>query len=106
MLEKIGGFDEGFIVCASDVEICVRAMDYGYRNLYDARVRLYHLESKSRDPRDIPEIDFEKSRVLYAPFWEKGDPYFNRNLDYFSNIPQIRIPPVPFRETGEGRKKQ
>lgn len=106
VLEKIGGFDEGFIVCASDVEICVRAMDYGYRNLYDARVRLYHLESKSRDPRDIPEIDFEKSRVLYAPFWEKGDPYFNRNLDYFSNIPQIRIPPVPFRETGEGRKKQ
>lgn len=86
-IEDIGEFDDEFIICGSDVEICIRAYEKGYRNLYQANARLYHLESKSRDSY-IPEIDFKKSYECYTPFRENGDPYFNPNLDQNSVIPK------------------
>lgn len=85
--EKIGGFDEEFIICGSDVELGIRAYKMGYNNIYDAHVRLYHLESKSRDSY-IPEIDFKKSYECYTQFREDGDPYYNGNLDINSAQPK------------------
>ncbi len=78
--DKLGGFDEEFIICGSDIELGIRAYEAGYNNIYNAHVRLYHLESKSRDSY-IPEIDFKKSYECYGPYREDGDPYFNGNLD-------------------------
>ena len=89
--ELIGKFDEEFIICGSDVDYCIRAHDAGLFNLYNAKVKLYHLESKSRDSY-IPEIDFEKSAAAYAPFRENGDPFYNRNLDLNSVQPKISRP--------------
>ena len=48
-IELIGKFNEEFIICGSDVEICIRSHEAGLYNLYNSRVKLYHLESKSRD---------------------------------------------------------
>ena len=58
-IEKIGGFDEKFIVCGSDIELALRANQHGLVNIYDPNVRLYHYESKSRDASKIPQIDFD-----------------------------------------------
>lgn len=88
-IDRIGGFDENFIICGSDIEICVRAIRHGYRNVYDPYVQLYHLESKTRDSY-IPEVDFELSRKMYEPYLKNGDPYYNIKLDYFSFIPKVR----------------
>lgn len=88
-IEKIGLFDEEFIICGSDVEICVRAYEQGLFNRYDANVRLYHLESKSRDSY-IPEIDFKKSYECYTPYRENIDPFFNINLDINSVVPRAK----------------
>lgn len=85
-IELIGDFDDEFIICGSDVEICIRAYDRGLRNIYDPRVRLYHYESKSRDSY-IPEIDFEMSEFAYRTCKEEGDPYYNKCLDYSKVIP-------------------
>ena len=60
-IEKIGGFDEKFIVCGSDIELALRANQHGLVNIYDPNVRLYHYESKSRDASKIPQIDFDLS---------------------------------------------
>ena len=92
-LEKIGGFDETFIICGSDVELCIRAYEHGLNNRYDANVRLYHLESKSRDTY-IPPIDFECSRISYGPYLEAGDPYYNVNLSRYSLTPKAETVPV------------
>lgn len=89
-IDKIGGFDESFLVCGSDVEICIRAYEMGLNNLYNSRVKLYHLESKSRDASKVPEIDFKRSYEVYTPYREHGDPYFNMNLDYNSYVPRER----------------
>lgn len=88
-INRIGDFDEEFIVCGSDVEICLRAGKQGLRNLYDAQVRLTHYESKTRDAKDIPEIDFRLSKAMYRPYIASGDPYYNRNLDYLSCVPRV-----------------
>jgi GT2 family glycosyltransferase len=88
--KALGGFDEGFEVCGSDVELCLRAYRRGLLNVYIPEAKLIHHESKTRDPRNIPAGDFEQSERAYAPFRTEGDPYYNANLDYLSCIPQLR----------------
>jgi len=77
--ESVGGFDEEFVVCGSDVELCLRLYKAGYRNVYLAFVKLYHYEAQTRrswvDPKDI-----ECSKIHYAEFLQNGDPYYNENL--------------------------
>ncbi|NBK97641.1 MAG: glycosyltransferase [Erysipelotrichia bacterium] len=89
-IEKIGNFNEDFIICGSDVEISLRARKHGLNNLYNARVKLYHLESKSRDSF-IPEIDFEMSKKHYREHLISGDPYYNLQLDINSSSPTIKF---------------
>lgn len=86
-MEVIGEFDEQFIICGSDVELCIRAYAKGFNNLYTPYAKLYHLESKSRDSY-IPEIDFKMSYNCYTPFRENGDPYYNLNLDRNRAVPK------------------
>lgn len=86
-LEDIGYFNERFIICGSDVEICIRAYEKGLRNIYTPNTRLIHLESKSRDTF-IPKIDFKMSKIYYKKYWDNGDPFFNINLDKNSAIPK------------------
>lgn len=88
-INKIGNFNEQFIICGSDVEISLRAREYGLNNLYNARVKLYHLESKSRDSY-IPPIDFEMSKLHYQKYLDAGDPYYNDNLDIYSTSPKLK----------------
>lgn len=88
-IEQIGAFCEDFIICGSDVEICIRAHEKGLYNLICADAKLYHLESKSRDSY-IPEIDFTLSKKYYAPYREGEDPFYNPNLDKFSCKPKVR----------------
>ncbi len=85
-IDKIGGFDENFIICGSDIEMCLRAYEAGYRNIYIPYTKLIHLESKSRDAY-IPDIDYKFSKILYTKYWKNGDPFYNPNLDYESCIP-------------------
>ncbi len=72
-IEKIGGFDEKFIVCGSDIELALRANQHGLVNIYDPNVRLYHYESKSRDASKIPQIDFDLSDQMYKTYRKNGD---------------------------------
>ncbi len=99
-IEKIGEFDETFIICGSDVELGIRAYKNGLVNVYDASVRLYHLESKSRDSY-IPKVDFKRSTAIYAPFREGGDPYFNPNLNIESTTPRAKSD-LPLKRSKEG----
>ena len=87
--DQLGGFNEDFIVCGSDVELCLNAMEHGLRNVYSPYIKLKHYESKTRDAKDIPEIDFRLSEAMYRPFRSSGDPFYNGNLDYFSTSPMV-----------------
>ena len=51
-VERIGPFDEDYLVAGSDVEICIRALNSDLLNVYLPDVVLLHLESQTRGRRD------------------------------------------------------
>jgi len=87
---EIGGFDEEFMICGSDVELCLRSHAHGWYNVMVGDARLFHFESKSRDPAKIPQRDFEQSACKYEPFRTQDiDPYFNPNLSLATTTPML-----------------
>jgi glycosyltransferase involved in cell wall biosynthesis len=92
--DLLGGFDEAFQICGSDVEIAIRGHKRGYSNVYLPTVRLYHLESKTRTPH-VPEVDFQQSALKYAPYRTEGDPFFNINLHPGTCTPMPQYPANP-----------
>jgi O-antigen biosynthesis protein len=99
VFEEVGGFDETFILCGSDVELCLRIIKKGYRIIYNPFAILEHLESASRGS-SIPKDDFQRSYEHYKLILEYGDKYFNKNLSYWNNSPKLHkkgeIEPLSF----------
>jgi GT2 family glycosyltransferase len=83
--EEIGGFDEvKFKVAYSDVDLCLRLGDYGYRVVCTPFAVLLHLESASRGFSQTPE-EIEAEREVQAALdqrWTdrfRSDPFHNPN---------------------------
>lgn len=91
LFDEVGGFREKFTVCGNDVDFCLTLHEKGYRNVVAAMARLFHFESKSRDPGKIPHNDFVVSLERYAPWLEKGDPYWHPALSLFqvTGLPKL-----------------
>jgi GT2 family glycosyltransferase len=54
VFDEVGGWNEEFAVAFNDVELCLRVVEAGYRNVYLPHVKLYHFESKSRGYETTP----------------------------------------------------
>lgn len=98
--DKIGRFDEDFEISFSDVEICLRAMEMGYRNIFNPRSILYHHEMKSRGTGDFRDIDRILAYNAFEPYFKDGDPFFNENysLNYY-HLPIKKKDEIPNYET-------
>jgi glycosyltransferase involved in cell wall biosynthesis len=88
-LDKIGIFNEKYIICGSDIDLCLHAYESKLFNVYTPFVKMIHHESKTRDSF-IPEEDFLMSYRVYHPYLSGGDPFFSPNLDLKSVIPKIK----------------
>jgi len=87
--EEMGGFDEAFQICGSDVELGIRSHKQGYFNVLCADVRLYHYESKTRSPH-VPDNDFVQSDLKYKPYRKEiVDPFYNSNLRLDRTKPEV-----------------
>ena len=91
--KEIGGFNEELKVCFNDVDLGLRLLAKGYRNLYVASASLVHHESHSR-PRVSPPADMLEAFRIWASFIHRGDPFYNPNLDLFATS-FVRSPDVP-----------
>lgn len=84
--EEIGRFDaENLPVAFNDVDLCLKSLKAGYRNLYTPFTVLYHYESISRGPEDTPEKikRFNKEWTYMFSKWKdelQQDRYWNPNL--------------------------
>ena len=84
--QLIGGFDEyNLKIAFNDVDLCLRLMGKGLKNLFTPEVLLYHHESKSRGKEDTPvKIQrFTKEINFMLNKWGEllqFDPAYNRNL--------------------------
>lgn len=86
--EEVGGLEEEFQVAFNDVDFCLKVRKAGYLIVYDADVKLFHYESKSRGMEDTTErfIRFGNEMMLLNSKWDIlstfVDPYYNPNLSY------------------------
>lgn len=92
LYEKVRGLDEKLAVAFNDVDLCLKLMKAGYKNIYTPFSKLYHYESISRgyehlDPTQ--EYRFTKEINYFYKKWKKfiqeGDPYYNPNLSLIHN---------------------
>lgn len=82
LYNQVGGLDETFTVAGNDVAFCLRLHEAGYRNIYWPFATLYHYENVSVGSYDNGiQLDYDHSLKYYRPYHEKGDPFFNKNLD-------------------------
>jgi O-antigen biosynthesis protein len=86
VFEELGGFDEEFLLCGSDVEIGFRAWKRGYRVMLNPFSELTHYEQQTRQSEQPPE-DYLVSYKHYKPYLESGDPFWSPNLSPWN--PQI-----------------
>lgn len=81
VFEEVGGFDESLAVEFNDVDLCLKALRAGYRNLYMGQVCLYHYESMTR--RAIENSKRLNDSILkMANRWgDFKDPYFDPDVE-------------------------
>jgi len=91
VFEELGGFDEAYQIGYGDIDLCLRALDAGYRVIYNPFARLLHHEGATRGLTQPPS-DVLRASVRMFPRIQAGDPYFNPNLSRHSLIPAIAQP--------------
>ena len=96
---EVGGFDaQNFPTAFSDVDLCLRLGDYGYRILCTPFAEMHHLESVSRGYDDTPEKRAITDRAghNFQKIWEpllNTDPYHNPNLIFQWECTDFATPP-------------
>lgn len=98
----IRGFDEQIAVGFGDVDLCLRALQAGWRILYCGHAELVHHESYTRgtsivDPHPEDSAYFMKK---WRAFLDAGDPYYNPNLDAWNMAWAYKRPLTPKADVG------
>lgn len=97
VFEQVGGLEEEHLTVAfNDVDLCLKVLEAGYRNLWTPYAELYHYESKSRGKEDTPEKKArEQSEIRFMqqkwPTILADDPNYNPNLTHASEDFTIAI---------------
>ena len=107
VFEELGGFDERFRLCGSDVVLGLNAVASGRRNVCSPFGGVRHLESTTRGTH-VPTEDFFASYWFYQRWIFAGDPYFSPSLSLGSRIPQLRsrFEPTPADRIAEPLNRQ
>jgi glycosyltransferase involved in cell wall biosynthesis len=98
VFERLDGFDEAYQVGYGDIDICLRAVDAGYRVVYTPFTRLIHHEGGSRGFSQ-PASDVLRATVKMYSRITAGDPFFNPSLSYNFRLPQIASPKESSRKS-------
>lgn len=83
VFEKIGRFDENLAIDYNDVDLSLKCLEKGYKNIWLPYVEAYHYESISRgNNRNIEKLKrFEKERKYlskkYSDILREGDWYYD-----------------------------
>lgn len=75
VFDKLGGFDDAFPVNYNDVDFCLRAIDAGYRNVFEPRALLRHDECRTRRKGTLPGERAE-FRKRWGSRLDAPDPYY------------------------------
>jgi len=90
----LGEFDETLPVAGNDIDLCLRALESGYRNIWTPYSKLIHHESVSR--KNAP-IDNDERRMwkAWGEYFREGDRYYNPNLSLQREDCALREDTIP-----------
>jgi O-antigen biosynthesis protein len=85
IFDEVGGFDESFVVALSDVDLCLRVREAGFRNVWTPYAEMIHHESASRGLDVTPEKQdrFYGELIRMQKRWGDillNDPAYSPNL--------------------------
>lgn len=107
VFEEVGGLDERFILCGSDVVFGLDQVIRGRRNVVVPFDMVRHFESITRGMDSAPVEDYYASYWRYHPWLLGGDPYLSPSLSPLSSVPVFRSDddpsPVELALRGMGR---
>ncbi len=103
LFNLIGGYDERSLIACSDVILCVRAAQLGYRCCYTPYAALVHHEGSTRGHSNPDEDLGLLASVLRETGYEE-DPYVHPDLDYRDVQPGIR--PIWLETSGEQLRRR
>lgn len=102
LFERLGGYDERFVVGFNDIDYCLRAGEEGFLTVWTPFAELYHAESatRGRDEDDpVKHARYERELALFKERWPRffgqggpTDPYLNPNLKRASNYFTLPCP--------------
>lgn len=96
---EAGGLDDVSLpVAFNDIDLCLRLIERGYRNLWTPYAELYHYESASRGSDLVGEkaARFKREVTVMRQRWGDvldHDPYWNPNLSLCSTDVALAFPP-------------
>ncbi len=99
--DHVGAFPMHLPLCFNDVDLCLKLVHAGYRNVVDCATTLIHHESQSRDP-SVQEWEIEQMLERWGPLL-MADPYDNPCHRAYG-VNEYPATPVDLveRETGRG----
>ena len=89
LFEQVGGFDEQFDLCGSDVALGFDMLFLGRRNVVTPHAGVRHLESATRGSSSVAS-DFPTSYWRYQKWLRGGDPFYSPSLSLRSTVPRLR----------------
>ncbi len=95
--DQVGGFDEVFELANSDIILCLRAGQLGYRTAYAPHAALVHHEGTTRG-RENPAEDMARSARELRRLGLEADPFFHPGLSGNNPVPTLRAPGDPSGE--------
>jgi GT2 family glycosyltransferase len=96
---EVGGLDEVSLpVAFNDIDLCLKLVSRGYRNVWTPYAELYHKESVSRGSDQVGENAARYVRDVATMRRRWGDlldhdPYWNHNLSLSRAVPSLAFPP-------------
>ena len=96
---KVGGFNENQLgIAYNDIDLCIRLMKAGYRNVWTPHAELYHYESLTREAENTPEKHsrFKSEAEYLKNQWADllmNDPAYNPNLSVSKPDFSLAFPP-------------
>lgn len=93
--EKVGGFDNGYILHFGDVDLGMRLSQSGYQVIYTPDVKFIHHESTTTrlmasGIKKFYRNDWDRFGYKWLGALSQSDPFYNPNLAIFSLFPTYR----------------
>ena len=92
--EEVGKINEEFVKSFNDIDFCLKVRKKNYLVVYEPMVKLYYLEEKDKLQSEEEKKDCKLFQNIWQKELEKGDPYYNKNLDLNSTDCLIRTDKV------------